>query len=210
MTMTLSDDIELLSHSRSPKRRTAAKRLRKLADATAGPALVVALENELNDERTWETQYQMVMAIGHCNYTDALPFVESLVVRRLGGMVDIAIGDTLLRLSRQHENDAARAIEFIDAENQLLTHGAMQAIAMLRMLPGDTTMKRLIDHGLSLNLGEDDWTVIWLLRAVPGWPGQLVSQLLNKWGAVPFLQQQQIHGAVDLARKNKYYKWSPL
>jgi HEAT repeat protein len=208
--MTLSDDIELLSHSRSPKRRTAAKRLRKLADATAGPALVVALENELNDERTWETQYQMVMAIGHCNYTDALPFVESLVVRRLGGMVDIAIGDTLLRLSRQHENDAARAIEFIDAENQLLTHGAMQAIAMLRMLPGDTTMKRLIDHGLSLNLGEDDWTVIWLLRAVPGWPGQLVSQLLNKWGAVPFLQQQQIHGAVDLARKNKYYKWSPL
>ena len=210
MTTKLSDDIELLSHSRSPKRRAAAKRLRKLGDATAGPALVAALENELSDERTWETQYQMVMAIGHCNYTDGLAFAESLVDRHLGGMVDVAIGDTLLRLSRQHENDAARAIDFIDSDNKPLTHGAMQAIAMLRMLPDEPTIKRLIDHGLSLNLGDDDWTVIWLLRAVPGWPNQLVDQLLDKWGAVPFLQQQQIHGAVDLARKHKYYKWSPL
>jgi hypothetical protein len=208
--MTVPDDIELLSHSRSPKRRAAAKRLRKSADPTAGPALIAALEKELNDDRTWETQYQLIMAIGHCNYCEALPFVESLVPSNSGGMVNVAIGDTLLRLSRKHVNDASRCVDFIDAADQLLTHGAMQAIAMLRMLPDETTMARLIEHGMSLKLGDDDWTLIWLLRATPGWPGEFTSQLLDKWNTVSFAQQQQIHGAVELARKCEYAKWKPL
>ena len=211
MATKLSDDIELLTHSHSTKRRSAAKRIRKLGDVAAGPALVAALQEELNDDRTWETQYQMVMAIGHCQYTDALPFVETLVPRKLGGMIDVAIGDTLFRLSRKHENDAERAIELvIDAENKSLAQGAMQAVAMLRMVPDESIIQRLVQHGLSLDLGDDDWTVIWLLRAAPGWPDQIVEPLLEKWCDIPFSKQQQIHGAVELAQKQKYAKWTPL
>jgi len=210
MATTLADDIKLLTHPRSVKRRAAAKRLRKLGDATAGPALVAALEKELNDDRTWETQYQMIMAIGRCNYTDGRPFIETIVTRQIGSMVDVAVGDTLLRLSRQHENDAARAIEFVEANDKMLTHGAMRAIAMLRIVPDESAMQQLLTHGLSLDLGDDDWTVIWLLRAVPGWPDHLVRPLLDKWGAIPFSKQQQIHGAVELARHRKYFRWSPL
>ena len=170
MTGTIAQDIEQLSHPRSPKRRAAAKRLRNLGDAAAGPALLAALKEELKDDRTWETQYQMIMAIGHCNYKDALSYVKSLILHQIGVMVDVAIGDTTLRLSRVNESDAEAAITFIACGNRLLIQGAMQAIAMLRMIPDDATMRRLVDHGLSLELGEDDWTIIWLLRAVPGWP----------------------------------------
>jgi hypothetical protein len=210
MAATIAQDIEQLSHARSPKRCAAAKRLRKLGDVAAGPALLAALKEELKDHRTWETQYQMIMAIGHCNYKDALPYIKSLISRKIGGMVDVAIGDTTFRLSRAHEGDAEAAIALMAHGNRSLAEGAMQAIAMLRLIPDDATMRHLVNHGLVLELDEDEWTIIWLLRAVPGWPEEIVKPLLDKWGAIPFQKQQQIHGAVELARKRKYDKWSPL
>jgi len=62
---------------------------------------------------------------------------------RIGGMVDIALGDTILRLSREHDNDAGFANSFIKSGDQLLTRGAMQAIAALRMIPDAATMGQL-------------------------------------------------------------------
>jgi len=104
MASTIDHDIEQLSHARSSKRCAAARRLRKLGDPKPGVALLVALKEELKDERTWETQYQMIMAIGHSNYSEALPEIESLISRQIGGMVEIAMGDTILRLSRVVDN----------------------------------------------------------------------------------------------------------
>src|SRR3984957_6504454 len=49
-----------LQSPHSPKRRSAAKKLRKLGDPVAGPVLLEALKRELPDIRTWETQYQMI------------------------------------------------------------------------------------------------------------------------------------------------------
>lgn len=123
--MAIAQDIEQLSHARSPIRRAAAKRLRKLDDAAAGPALLAALNEELKDDRTWETQYQMIMAIGHCDYKEALPYIRSLISRQIGGMVEFAIGDTMLRLSRAHDTDAEAAIVFIECDKQLLAQGAI-------------------------------------------------------------------------------------
>lgn len=209
MATTVEENIDLLSHAISKNRRAAAKRLRKLGDPIAGPALLVALQKELKDDRTRETQYQMIMAIGHCDYKRALSYIESLIPRSYGGMVDVAIGDTMVRLSRQYEGDAQAAVALIKSGRHSLIEGAMQAVAMLRMIPPDETIQQLVSHGLSLQLGDDDWSVIWLLRAAPGWPAHIVQPLLDKWGAIPFLKQQQIHGAVELARQRKYYKWSP-
>ncbi|MFD4766286.1 hypothetical protein [Streptomyces niveus] len=50
------DAIRQLQDRSSAKRRSAAKRLRKLGDPYAGPALLEALKNEVRDSRTWETQ----------------------------------------------------------------------------------------------------------------------------------------------------------
>ena len=69
--------IEQLQHKSSAKRRAAAKKLRKLKAKEAGPALLAALKNELKDKRTWETQYQMIMALGESGYTESLEFLIS-------------------------------------------------------------------------------------------------------------------------------------
>ena len=52
MALTRDEALELLSHPRSPQRRRGAKRLRRLADTSTGPALRSALEREVRDERT--------------------------------------------------------------------------------------------------------------------------------------------------------------
>ena len=80
----MSDDaaiqqlIEQLSNKASAKRRSAAKKLRKIKAKEAGPALLAALKNELKDQRTWETQYQMIMALGESSYTESLDFLLQL------------------------------------------------------------------------------------------------------------------------------------
>jgi len=198
---------EQLSDSKSAKRRSAAKKIRKSGDPDAGPALLEALQKELEDQRTWETQYQMIMALGHCQHPDAIESLEALSREGRVEMVQTAIGDALFRLS----GDLQKAVDFIDRGDSELIHGAFQAMAMERVIPSDDKQaQRIVDYGCSLKLGQNDWAVIWLLRAVPGWPQSLVEPLLSYWSTVDFSDQQQIHGAVELAQKQKYFRWSPL
>ena len=97
-----------LSDAHSAKRRAAAKAIRKLGDPFAGPAIVNALRKEIQDPRTWETQYQMIMALGECRYEPSIPLLLDLSARKHEYMVFVAIGDALVRLSveRERGNDA--------------------------------------------------------------------------------------------------------
>ena len=105
---------EQLSDSKSARRRSAAKKLRKSGDPDSGPALLVALKNELRDQRTWETQYQMIMALGQCQHTEATEFLEALSREGRIESVQTAIGDALFRLSGGAEGDLTRVLEFIE------------------------------------------------------------------------------------------------
>ena len=109
---TLSEDLELLKNARSPKRRSAAKRLRKLGDIAAGPELLQALRKEVDDPRTWETQYQLVMALGECRYREALQFLVEMAAKPLEAtMIYVGLGDAIVRLKSQSLNDAAPILE---------------------------------------------------------------------------------------------------
>ena len=59
-------------------RRTAARMLRKLKIQATGPSVLSALKWEINDPKAWETQYQMIMALGECGYAEALPYLRGL------------------------------------------------------------------------------------------------------------------------------------
>ncbi|MET9364281.1 HEAT repeat domain-containing protein [Streptomyces sp. NPDC006632] len=77
--------ISQLQDRSSAKRRSAAKRLRKLGDPSAGPALLDALRSEVRDTRTWETQYQVTMALGTCGSPSDLSYLRYLVLQRETG-----------------------------------------------------------------------------------------------------------------------------
>ena len=90
--------LEQLKDKKSAKRHSAAKKLRKLGNVGAGPYLLKALQNELKDTRTWETQYQLIMAIGECEYKKALSFIKEISKRDFDAtMVYMAIGDAIVR-----------------------------------------------------------------------------------------------------------------
>lgn len=210
MNDELNTAVSLLQHPRSAKRRSGAQRLRRLGDHRAGPALLQALKKELDDSRTWETQYQMIMGIGECGYRDALPYLRQLTTSDLSGsMLWLAIGDAMVRLSRTHENDASAAIHIIRSGPKAMIVGAMQAVAMLCMVPGEEEVGEIVRYGTSLIGSSDDWALVWILRAAPGWSGPAVAAFLQECSKVPFHENQQIHDATRQAIRGEYGKWNP-
>lgn len=141
--MSLADQdtpslIEQLKHKSSAKRRSAAKKLRKLKAKEAGPAVLEALKKELQDKRTWETQYQMIMALGESGNTDSLDFLQPLAKQEFEAtMLYVAIGDAITRLIYLMENSSHKAIAQMlsNTENPLLSDGILRAIAMQKLFP---------------------------------------------------------------------------
>ena len=202
----LDELISQLKDKKSPKRRSAAKKLRKLKNIDAGPFLLTALEEELKDLRTWETQYHMVMAIGECGYKPALGFLQSLASQTFEAtMIYVAIGDAIQRLSMQNEQDVTSVFKAIDSGNDMLIDGAIRAMAMLKMVPVELHIEKIINYVTAKN--KSDGVHFWVLAAAPGWSGQKVVDYLAFCSTS---KRDEITNAVELARKQKYKKWFPL
>jgi len=202
----LNEIVAQLEDKRSPKRRSAAKKLRKLKDADAGPSIFTALEAELKDARTWETQYQMIMAIGECGYKPALPFLNELANKNFEAtMVYVAIGDAIVRLSIEDEKDATPIFKLLKTGNEMLIDGALRAMAMLKMVPSNSHIEKIINYVSEREMNQG--IHIWVLAAAPGWSGLKVEEYLDYCATSP---REEITSAVSLARKKKYNKWSPL
>jgi HEAT repeat protein len=198
--------IAQLGDRASAKRRSAAKHLRRLADPGAGPALLAALEAELKDERTWETQYQMIMALGICGFREAAPFIEELSRRPLKAtMVYMAIGDALVRLSRAHEHDASKAVEMLSSGNDSLIDGAIQAVAMLRMKPSEAEIDAILRFARALDL-EDRFRLCPAVAAA-GWRGELRDLFLAECARSP---DKALRDAAEHSMQGRYRILNPL
>lgn len=199
--------IEQLSNKASAKRRSAAKKLRKLKAKEAGPALLTALKNELKDKRTWETQYQLIMALGESKYTDSLNFLTELAEQEFEAtMVYVAIGDAITRLDLSKQNNINLSIKtFSKTDNSMLIDGILRAIAMLQLVPEDSVTEKIISYGLHLD--QDNNSRVWIAAAAPGWQPSKTKEFLNECIKS---DNQQIKRAAEAALKNKYLKWSPL
>jgi hypothetical protein len=190
----------------SAKRRSAAKRLRKLSWSAACPALLEALQAELSDERTWETQYQMIMALGASGCKEALSTLRELSHRRMKAtMVLVAVGDALVRLEREYENDPRPVFDLLNIDNDpCLAEGALRAVAMLRLRFEPDVVERLLDHVIGLN---DPARYFWVAAACPGWSGRSVDQFLRVCLAT---SNEDLKKAAAAALAGKYLTWNPL
>nr|CAA9216330.1 hypothetical protein AVDCRST_MAG63-247 [uncultured Armatimonadetes bacterium] len=204
--MDTRSPLELLNDRHSAKRRMGAKRLRKLKDPSAGPALLEALQKEVQDPRTWETQYQMVMALGECGYAPALPYLQELASHPFDAtMVYVAIGDALVRLGREHENDASPVLRLMETGNDTLIDGAFRAVAMLRMRPATEAVREILRFVTPRD--SSDGLRFWIAAAAAGWEGEEVAKFLRACvkGARPDVRE-----AAAASLQGKYLKWNPL
>jgi HEAT repeat protein len=199
--------IEQLKSRHSPKRRSAALRLRKLGNPAAGPALLDALATELNDPRTWETQYQMVMALGHSGTTEAIPLLDILAHEKFPGrtMLLVAIGDALVRLSRSSDADAGPVLKVLSIANDgSLYDGALRAVAMLRMRFNEAETAEIIR---AVDAAGDERRRFWLIAACPGWSGVEVDRFVERCLSST---REDVRAAAADAKLKRYRNWRPL
>ena len=200
--------IEQLQHKSSPKRRAAAKKLRKLKAKEAGPALLVTLKSELKDKRTWETQYQIIMALGESGYTESLDFLTQLAEQEFEAtMVYVAIGDAITRLTYLQNGSIGSITNFLNSNSNtpLFIDGLIRAIAMLKLIPSPEDIEKIIAYGNLENTADNNRT--WIASAAAGWTGDGVTCFLNKCVTS---DNQQTKKAAEAALNKKYLKWSIL
>jgi HEAT repeat protein len=195
---------QLLSKA-SPKRRAAAKRLRQLKDASAGPAVLEALRHELRDERTWETQYQMIMALGESDYKEALPLLWTIASQKTEhSMVQVAAGDAILRLSRAHEQDPGPLFEILSTGQPALIEGALRAVAMLRLTLDEKGVRAVVEYA---SQPENEPVRFWAAAAAAGWDGPHVEEFLHLCSTA---RLEDTRKAAAAASKKEYLNWKPL
>ncbi|MGW1759311.1 HEAT repeat domain-containing protein [Streptomyces mirabilis] len=184
MALTLEKAIIQLSDRASAKRRSAAKRLGKLADETAGPALLHALQREIGDRRTWETQYEMIMALGACGYRTAVGFLAELAQEPTDATaLHLALGDSIVRLRSPQEGFAAPLEWCLDRGDPSLVDGALRAVAALCAVLDAGTVDRILDFLDPLD--PYDGLRYWAAVAATEWPGDRVRTFLESCAAGP-------------------------
>ncbi|ACJ29454.1 hypothetical protein swp_2724 [Shewanella piezotolerans WP3] len=202
-------DIELvnmLSHSTSAKRRSAAKKLRKTKDTSAGSSLLNALQKEMKSSRTWETQYHMIMALSDCSYIESLPYLYELAHdQTLVPMISVAIGDAITNLENIKYNHVEKIDYWIAHKQNDYLEGAIRAIAMNRMIPAQEIIEILIEY---VEISKNDGLVFWLAAACPGWSLDLTSEFLKS--CLVGSSTDDIKKAAEAALVKKYLKWRPL
>ncbi|MFE1519474.1 HEAT repeat domain-containing protein [[Kitasatospora] papulosa] len=204
--LTLDEALAQLDDRSSAKRRAGAKRLRKLAVTAAGPALLLALQREVLDLRTWETQYQMAMALGACDHRPAIPFLSDLAQRPLETtMVYVALGDSIVRLRSAEEGVSAPVRWCLDSGTPMLADGALRAVAMLRAVPESKTVDYILDFLAPLN--SHDGLRFWAAGAAAGWPGERVRAFLERCAAGP---RTDVADAAATSLEGKYQTYRPL
>ncbi|MGY5007207.1 HEAT repeat domain-containing protein [Streptomyces sp. 900105755] len=184
MALPLEKALIQLSDRASAKRRSAAKRLGKLADETAGPALLHALQREIRDRRTWETQYEMIMAIGACGYRPAIGFLAELAQEPTDATaLHLALGDSIVRLRSPQDGFAAPLEWCLGRGDPSLVDGALRAIAALRAVLDAGTVDRVLDFLDQLD--PYDGLRYWAAVAAVEWPGDRVRTFLESCAGGP-------------------------
>ena len=204
-TPDLGQTVEALRAPTARARRAAAKRLRRLKDPSAGPALLDALHREVQALCTWETQYQMIMALGESGYDPALPALRELAQRDFEAtMLYVALGDAIVRLGRRSGDGAAPVRELMATSNSMLIDGAFRAVAMLRLALDPQTIEAIIEHVAGLD--PSDGLRFWVAAAAAGWSGTSVDRFLATCAMSP---REDVRTAALSSQQAKYRRWRP-
>jgi HEAT repeat protein len=167
---------EQLSDRRSPRRRSAAKRLGRAGDPAAGPALLEALRAEVQDARTWETQYEMALALGLCGHREALPFLRELAGRPFTAtMVYVGLGESIVRLA----DDPAQAVLWcLEQGPEMLADGALRGMAHLGLVPDEAVRNTILDF--VERTPREHHLRYWPAVAAARWPDRRARSYLKK------------------------------
>lgn len=154
--MTTQEIKEKLFSKKSSDRRSAAKKISKEKIVKLANDLFVAYTKEKQDTRTWETQSEMIKALGILGYKKALPDIEVIVKRNIPhDMITIRAATTFVQLKRKSIYDAKPVLKLLSFGSTSVIHGALEALARDRMLPSKNDIKKIIKICWDINKHKD-------------------------------------------------------
>lgn len=214
MDEKFKEAIVLLSSPKARKRESGAYQLQQLGKPEAGEALFNALQNELNDDRTWAVQHVLILALGHTKYEPSLPYLIELIDKEFyATMRFMALGDAIFRLSILSKSIEETLKLIYSFDSFWVTYGAFRALALLKLTPSDNSILEIIKvgsdpRGAELVRGHPNdkkGLRIWVALASAGWKNELKTDFLNDCEK---LQDQSLTKVVKSARIGKYLEFA--
>lgn len=174
-TEEISQIADDLQNKLSSKRRSAAKKVGKNQLVQLGNNLYQAYIREREDKRTWETQTEMILALGKIGYSKTLPDLKLIIDKNIPhDMITIAAARSYVRLKRINLNDARPVIELLKEGNHSVLVGATNILAFDDMQPSEEQIKTIISI---LDSKEED------VISIPGLgdPRESLIFAMSKW-----------------------------
>ncbi|MFF3069702.1 HEAT repeat domain-containing protein [Kitasatospora sp. NPDC057936] len=173
-----------LCDSSSARRRSAAKQIGKLGDPAAGRGLLEALKVEVVDARTWETQYDMIIALGSCRQSAAVSFLKHLV--DVGFKFDSlygAVGDSIIRIALADDRFKEELRWCLRVAQPDLIDGAMKAMWDEEVSLDSDLSSQMVEYLLS----QDPYAGVryWAALAARRWKGEASLRFLEDCAVGP-------------------------
>jgi hypothetical protein len=186
--MTPEELRERLISRKSAERRSAAKLIGKAQLTSLSDPLLTAYLKERGDKRSWETQVEMIKAIGRLNYKPALPEMEALVLQNNPfDTITIFAARTYVQLRRTSLNDGGPVLQLLPSARISVLTGILMALSTDRMMPDREDCKTIIracwDANAHTDRNDNEYGLtdprIYLANACAGWDKQLTAGFLH-------------------------------
>ena len=184
-----TEEIKIKLHStKYVDRKRAAKEIGKLKLTDFADDLYQAYLKEAKDKRTWETQVEMILALGLLHYKNALTEIEQIVRKNVpNDMITNAAAQSYVRLKRQSLTDASPTIELLQFGGLSTVDGCLNPLGYDKMQPDENQIKELIKLSWDLHkhkdrLGHEGGYCdprYGLAAACAGWDRQLTKDFLE-------------------------------
>lgn len=215
---------ERLLSRKSADRRSAARHIGQEQLTMLSAPLFTAYMKERNDKRTWETQVEMIKAIGRLGYKPALSEVEMLVMQNAPyDTLTTFAARTYVQLKRGSLNDGQPILALLPTARLSVLTGLLMALSADRMTPGREDCKNIIRACWDANKHPDragqEYGLAdprsYLANACAGWDKQLTAGFLHHCIFTAFdidLQGNKVENKTlnDICKKALSGKYSKL
>jgi hypothetical protein len=183
----VTEILDRLRSTRSAHRRSAARAIGREGLKELAEALHEAYLSERKDPRTWETQYEMVLALGLVGHAPALPDIEPIVrANAPQDMITYGAAQTYVRLRRASLEDAGPSLELLEWGGGSVVDGCLNPLGYDRMMPDAPSIRALIRGAWDLHLHPDRAGIVGLCdprsglaAACAGWDPELTRGFLE-------------------------------
>lgn len=177
-----------LFSSKSPKRRSAAKKIARYAVFSLSDDLLEAYLKERKDVRTWETQCEMIKAFAKIDCKAAIPYLKEIVDENKDmDTITTFASLSYIRLNRQSANDMSVIIDFLEKGNRSVFMGAIYAMAYDDVVPTEQEMSYVLEIFEKRTVYTDPYTYNAqpIISSMHKWQNEMIAPFLEHYSKYP-------------------------